>query len=614
MTTTATQEPIHDVLSSLPAEQVLAAQQEVLDLVARGAPIQESLTAIARFSERSIPTMLASVLIFDPVAGNLRKGGYGRLPASFSEAIDGMIPGPVMGSCGTAAFRCERVISHDVMADPLWGQFRDFAVGYGIRSAWSSPIKDRNGKLLGVFGMYYGDCRTPTEADLAVADHFVHLAAIAIERHRFDAERTHQATHDSLTGLANRRGLDAALARWTAMTAPPTLSVAMIDLDHFHLHNENFGHRTSDQLLAAAAARIAAAAAPGDLVVRFEGDRFLILSGERGERATKVLDRTAAAFEAPVEVGDVRVALSVSSGMVEWDPARSDFEDALYQAINAAETAKRRSRGRWVAFGEAERNAAQDRRRLGRIVADAVADHRVVPHMQPIIDLAGGRVVGFEFLARLSGPGLDAIGPATFIPIAEESSLIDALGMSMFRSTCRAMAEHAGPLAGTVAGVNVSLRQLVRDGFAAELAAAARAHGSPASSICLEVTETQYLEGDGPARDALLELKAAGFRLALDDFGTGYASLRQLQIIPFDIVKIDRSFVQRLGDGGRGTALCEAAVRMADACGLHVTAEGIETERQADALRAMGCRSGQGFLWARPMPVEDAVRWLDVRG
>jgi diguanylate cyclase (GGDEF)-like protein len=612
--TTGTQAPINDALPSLPAEQALKAQQEVLDLVARGASIHESLTAIARYAERTIPTMLASVLIFDPVAGNLRKGGYGRLPAGFSEAIDGMVPGPMMGSCGTAAFRRERVISHDVMDDPLWGQFRDFAVGYGVRSAWSSPIMDRHGELLGVFGMYYGDRRAPTEADLAVVDHLVHLAAIAIERHRFDAERTHQAMHDSLTGLANRRGLDAALARWTAMAAPPTLSVSMLDLDHFHLHNENFGHRTSDQLLAAAAARIAVAAAPGDLVVRFEGDRFLIVSEERGGRAIKVLERTAAAFEAPIEVGDVRVTLTVSSGLVEWDPARTDFEDALYQAIQAAQGAKKRGRGRWVAFGDAERKASQERRRLGRVVADAVAEHRVVPHMQPVISLAGGQTVGFEFLARLSGTGLDSVGPGTFIPIAEESSLIDALGMSIFRATCRALAEHAGTLGGTVASMNVSLRQLMREGFAAELAAAATALGAAPSSLCLEVTETQSLEGDSPARDTLLELKAAGFRLALDDFGTGYASLRQLQIIPFDIVKIDRSFVQRLGDGGRGTALCEAAIRMADACGMHVTAEGIETHEQAEALRMMGCRSGQGYLWARPMPVDDAVQWLRGRG
>jgi diguanylate cyclase (GGDEF)-like protein len=612
--TTGTQAPINDALPSLPAEQALKAQQEVLDLVARGASIHESLTAIARYAERTIPTMLASVLIFDPVAGNLRKGGYGRLPAGFSEAIDGMVPGPMMGSCGTAAFRRERVISHDVMDDPLWGQFRDFAVGYGVRSAWSSPIMDRHGELLGVFGMYYGDRRAPTEADLAVVDHLVHLAAIAIERHRFDAERTHQAMHDSLTGLANRRGLDAALARWTAMAAPPTLSVSMLDLDHFHLHNENFGHRTSDRLLAAAAARIAVAAAPGDLVVRFEGDRFLIVSEERGGRAIKVLERTAAAFEAPIEVGDVRVTLTVSSGLVEWDPARTDFEDALYQAIQAAQGAKKRGRGRWVAFGDAERKASQERRRLGRVVADAVAEHRVVPHMQPVISLAGGQTVGFEFLARLSGTGLDSVGPGTFIPIAEESSLIDALGMSIFRATCRALAEHAGTLGGTVASMNVSLRQLMREGFAAELAAAATALGAAPSSLCLEVTETQSLEGDSPARDTLLELKAAGFRLALDDFGTGYASLRQLQIIPFDIVKIDRSFVQRLGDGGRGTALCEAAIRMADACGMHVTAEGIETHEQAEALRMMGCRSGQGYLWARPMPVDDAVQWLRGRG
>jgi EAL domain-containing protein (putative c-di-GMP-specific phosphodiesterase class I) len=170
---------------------------------------------------------------------------------------------------------------------------------------------------------------------------------------------------------------------------------------------------------------------------------------------------------------------------------------------------------------------------------------------------------------------------------------------------------HAGTeLDGVTCAVNVSLRQLAHDGFATRLAAEAAELGVEPGRICIEVTETQRLEADGPARDALIELKAAGFRLALDDFGTGYASLRQLQLIPFDLVKVDRSFTSRIGDGGRGTALCEAALRMAAACGMRVTAEGIETQEQADLLRGMGCDAGQGYLWARPMPAEQALAWL----
>ena len=599
--------------SSLVAEQLLSAQQQVLELVARAAPLSETLSAIARFSEATIPTMKASVLVFDPVTQCLRKGGYASLPSTFADAVDGMAPGPATGSCGTAAFRKERVISEDIRTDPLWGAFRDFAAHYGIQSAWSSPVLAADGRLLGVFGMYYGDCRAPSADDLTLVDRFVHLAAIAIERQRFDADRDHEATHDSLTGLGNRRMLERAVAHWER--TPPTggLTVALIDLDHFKMHNENLGHRLADQLLQAAAARIAACTVPGELVVRYGGDQFVLITSSTGTDPRARFPRVIEAFNAPFEVADMRVRLSVSAGLVEWNPAATNFEDALYQAEQACASAKERGRERWIAFGPEEREIVAERRRVARVLTDAIATHRVVPHLQPIVDLATGRPVAFEMLARLAGTGSETISPSVFIPIAEESSLIDSLGMSMLRQTFRLLATSGSRIEGLTANVNVSLRQLLRDGFPKLAIETAQLNGVSPERVCLEVTESQWLEGDSPAREALLELKAAGFRLALDDFGTGYASLNQLQEIPFDHVKIDKVFVARLGDGGRGTALCETALRMAAAYGIPVTAEGVETQEQARLLAAMGCDRGQGYYWSRPAPADITLGWLDTK-
>jgi diguanylate cyclase (GGDEF)-like protein len=596
---------------ALSPEGILSAQQQVLDLVAGGAPIRDTLDAIARFSEAYIPTMMASMLIFDPETQTLRRGGAGCLPSSFCEAVDGLVPGPATGSCGTAAFRRERVISHDVQVDPLWGAFRDFAAHYGIRSAWSSPILAADGRLLGVFGMYYGDCRSPSAADLAVVDHFVHLASIAIERHRVDRDREHQATHDALTGLGNRRMLEAAVARWTTDPGASPLAIALLDLDRFKLHNENLGHRLADVLLRHAASRIKDCCGSGDLVVRFGGNQFLIVSPNGAVQ--KHLSCIMGSFQRPFDVGDARVRLSISAGTVEWDPRTTSFDDALYQAEQACMSAKARGRERWVDFGADERRAADERRRVSRLLADAIAERRVQPFMQPIVDLATERTIGFEMLARLVGGEAEAIPPSVFIPIAEEGAMIDALGLSMLRSTCAILAGPDTRLAGLTANVNVSLRQLMREGFSRVAIDVVGEHRIAPSRICFEVTESHWLDTDSPARDSLLELKAAGFRLALDDFGTGYASLRQLQRIPFDTVKIDRDFVSRLGDGGRGTALCEATLRMAAACGMPVTAEGVETAEQAQMLRAMGCRNAQGYLWSRPRPAADALRWLDAR-
>ena len=600
-------------LGRLAPEQLLAAQQQVLEQVARAAPLFETLTAISRYSEASIPTMMASILVFDEATQSLRKGGYGCLPATFAAAVDGMVPGPATGSCGTAAFRRERVISEDVRVDPLWGAFREFAASYGIQSAWSSPILSADGRLLGVFGMYYGDCRTPTTEDLSFVDHFVHLAALAIERDRADADRDHQTTHDSLTGLGNRRKLEREVARLAADPTTTPRCIAIVDLDHFKMHNENLGHRAADLLLQDVGARISEAAGLGDLPIRFGGDQFVLITPANNEAMHARFSRLITSFERPFIADGLPIRLSVSAGIVEWNPHATDFETALYQAEQACIAAKQRGRDRWVAFSAEDRQLADERRRVARVLADAITAHKVFTHVQPIIDLATGAPVGFEMLARLADTPSGVIMPSVFIPIAEESSLIDSLGMSVLRSTCQLLASSGSQLDGMTANVNVSLRQLMRDGFPKAAAAAAAEHGVAPSRLCLEITESQWLDSDGPARNALLELKEIGFRLALDDFGTGYASLRLLQSVPFDVVKIDRSFTQCLGDNGAGTALCEAALRMAAACGMRVTAEGVETQEQADLLRVMGCQQGQGYWWSRPLASADAIKWIEQR-
>ena len=602
-----------EALGRLAPEQLLAAQQQVLEQVARAAPLFETLTAISRYSEASIPTMMASILVFDETTQSLRKGGYGCLPATFAAAVDGMVPGPSTGSCGTAAFRRERVISEDVRVDPLWGAFREFAASYGIQSAWSSPILGADGRLLGVFGMYYGDCRAPTTEDLSFVDHFVHLAAVAIERHRVDADRDHQFTHDSLTGLGNRRKLEREVARLAADPTTTPRCIAIVDLDHFKMHNENLGHRAADLLLQDVGARISEAAGLGDLPIRFGGDQFVLITPANNEAMHARFSRLITSFERPFIADGLPIRLSVSAGIVEWNPHATDFETALYQAEQACIAAKQRGRDRWVAFSAEDRQLADERRRVARVLADAITAHKVFTHVQPIIDLATGAPVGFEMLARLADTPSGVIMPSVFIPIAEESSLIDSLGMSVLRSTCQLLASSGSQLDGMTANVNVSLRQLMRDGFPKAAAAAAAEHGVAPSRLCLEITESQWLDSDGPARNALLELKEIGFRLALDDFGTGYASLRLLQSVPFDVVKIDRSFTQCLGDNGAGTALCEAALRMAAACGMRVTAEGVETQEQADLLRVMGCQQGQGYWWSRPLPSADAIKWIEQR-
>jgi signal transduction histidine kinase len=212
-----------EATSPIETERLLSGQRAVLALLAKGATLREVLSSIARYSELSTPTMLASILWYEPKTGALRRGGHSALPDAFADAVDGLVPGPVAGSCGTAAFRRERVVSFDVKVDPLWSAFRDFAAQHGIRSAWSTPlVSPSDGTLLGVFGMYYPDTREPSPADLQLVDHFTHLATIAIERYRYDealreSERQrHQVLRALVAGMAHELNTPLGVAKTAA--------------------------------------------------------------------------------------------------------------------------------------------------------------------------------------------------------------------------------------------------------------------------------------------------------------------------------------------------------------------------------------------------------------
>ena len=603
-------------IAHLPADQLLDAQQQVLELVAAGAPLADTLGAISRFAEDTMPKMMASVLVFNPETHALHKGGYGRkLRPDFQAAIDGMKPGPSSGSCGTAAFRSQRVICRDVQTDPLWTPFRPFAAEHGIASAWSTPLLDRDGNLLGVFGMYYPDCREPSPEDLELVDHFAHLAAIAVERHRNDTERDRRGSRDHLTGLGNRKGLGefaAALAQRPS-AREEVRSLALLDVDHFNLTNDLLGQQKADGLLRQVSVRLAAALGGARLLVRFGGDQFVVLMSEPPETARPIIDSALRGFAAPVQTEDTSASVSLSAGLVAWDPASTPLDEALSQALDALDVAKRLGRDRCEMFGESERAKSMHRGEVARRLRESLDNDGIEPYLQPIVRLADERPVGFELLARLRAPHA-GIGPAVFVPVAEQSNLILEIGSRVLEFACRTLREHEAALRGLTFSVNMSAHELLRDGGVARAQAVTQAHGVRPDRIVLEVTESEVIDPGNRAHRALLGLKDAGFRLALDDFGTGYSSLGRLLSIPFDHIKIDRSLTAQLTRNDRGRRLCDAALTMAQACGTQVTAEGVESTDQAMELASMGYHLGQGYLWAKPMPLFDALAWLRRQG
>ncbi len=598
----------------LSAEALLEAQQRVLAHLAGNSSLSDSLSEIARFAEACIPGMSGSILYYDDRAGCLRRGGYGKLPESFAAIVDGLVPGPASGSCGTCAYRTERVISEDVFTDPLWAGFHDLCREYNIRSAWSTPLKSsRDGSLLGVFGMYHPEVNVPTAADLQLVDHFVHLAALAAERYRDDRERVYAAEHDPLTDLGNRRQLDTygplLLDEYRAAKAP--LSIAFIDLDNFKAFNDAFGHHAGDTLLKEVCDRVRTTLKEAKLQVRYGGDELVILLPVGLAEAEEQIIAMQAVLREPIAVGETAPKITASCGIVQVDTSTLDLDSCLAQADEGSRQAKALGGDRCVVLDEGQSTEVLRRRRMLRDLEQAINDGQVEPHFQPVVSLVTGEPQGFELLFRTSAPGLQEASVYDCIVMAEDSGLIHRLGLGVLRFAMDAQVKHREALAGLLLGVNVSVLQLVRRDFADAVATALVESGADAAGIYLEVTESQWLDTGGPARDTLARLKQMGFRLALDDFGTGYASLAYLQALPLDSIKIDRRFVSAIGDGGgRDASLCRALLAMGQATGLVVVAEGVETRAQAGALAALGFDRAQGFLWSEAMPLAGALAWL----
>jgi diguanylate cyclase (GGDEF)-like protein len=424
-----------------------------------------------------------------------------------------------------------------------------------------------------------------------------------------------QASHDSLTGLANRR---AVLARAQAILDGPAAeregaAVLYVDIDEFKRINDTLGHLAGDALLERVGQRIAGATSTG-ITARPGGDEFVVVivgpvdDGAAGRVAGAITDALTVPFG--LRGRDVRVSASI--GIARLDGAAT-AEEILARADAAMYTAKRAGKGLTAVFDPAMFAALQARLELESELRRALQSNELHLEYQPIIELATGRIVDLEALLRWDHPSGRHVGPSEFVPVAEESGLIVPLGRFVLRralADLRALEDELGPARRPTMSVNLSTRQLADpglvDGVRAELAEAAIA----ASALRLEITETAMLVGLDSAADTIAALRSLGASVVIDDFGTGYSALDYLKHFVVDGVKIDRSFTAGLGRLGPDEAIVTASIAFAHALGLEVTAEGIETQAQLDRLSDLGCDRGQGFLIGRPTRIEDVVGLL----
>lgn len=428
-----------------------------------------------------------------------------------------------------------------------------------------------------------------------------------------EARRNHEALHDALTGQPNRvlflDRLGRRIERERQGDRCGRYAVLFIDVDRFKVINDSLGHLIGDQVLVTIARKLRAAVGPMDTVSRLSGDEFGVLLDEIGDvaEAVKVAERIRDSLAEPAHILGHEVFTEVSLGIALNEPAPDSAEHLLRDADTAMHRAKRRREARYEVFDPHMHAQALALTRIETDLRRAVSRSELVLHYQPIVDLDTGCITGLEALVRWQHPSRGLIGPIEFIGLAEETGLIVPIGSWVLAEACRqvrTLAERVPGLATMGLAVNLSGRQLANAGIVGEVERAKAEMARWGASLHLEITETVLIENAPVISARLHDLRALGVGLHIDDFGTGYSSLSVLQTFPIDTLKIDRSFVARLGDKGTSAAVVEAIITIAKSLDLRVVAEGIETAEQLALLRERGCHDGQGYFFSRPLDFE----------
>ena len=436
------------------------------------------------------------------------------------------------------------------------------------------------------------------------------------DRQVLQQELSYQAFHDSLTGLANRQlftdRLTHALRRRNGATEP--LAVLILDLDDFKHVNDSLGHGIGDRLLVAVAERISGAIREGDTAARLGGDEFAILMEDASiELAHEVAQRLLEALAVPVAVDEHLHSVRASIGMAEAMPGAATGEETLRNADVAMYWAKDRGKSTVAVYEAGLHAEALERMALRGELQRAIREDQLTLHYQPTVDLGSQRITGFEALVRWDHPTRGLLPPLEFIPVAEQSGLIVPLGSWVLETACKAGAGMQSDWHQPTMAVNIAAQQLAKPDFVDEVVDVLRRTGMPAERLVLEITENVLLDDMVGTIASLARLRDRGIRVAIDDFGTGYSSLSYLDQLPVDVLKVDKSFVDKVCAGTSDTSLVEAIITMSHSMRLTTIAEGVEQPEQAAWLKHARCSLGQGYLWSRPVEL-DAARELLLKG
>lgn len=589
---------------------MLRLQNLILEMVAKGETIESTADRLCREVEALQPGVICSVLSVDK-SGLIHPLAAPSLPETYSAALDGIPIGPNVGSCGSAAYLRTPVAVVDIERDPRWECFKELALPIGLKACWSSPICNAAGDVLGTFAFYYQEPRGPNQFEQQMVATCVHLCALALERHERVVERERQANVDPLTGLGNRACFNKALAALPC-ASPGAWALLLVDLDNLKTVNDTFGHHVGDLLIHQAACRIATAATP-DGVFRLGGDEFAVIVQSPNalrdieQAATVIIEAIAAPTECDGHL--IHPKATIGGAVLSRDDhipesVRQNADFALYHA-------KETGRGGFVRYWPGIGTAITHRLKAIQRVGAALKEDRIDAYYQPIVRLDTREIVGAEALCRLTEDGA-VILAEDFCDATSDAHIASGITERMLSrvvSDMRAWSEMGIPLPRI--SLNVSSSDFYLGKLYEQLTAAFADERISLEHLVLEVTEDICIgQRDYSAARQIKAMRAKGLLVALDDFGTGFASLTHLLTFPVDMIKIDKSFIDRLSPGSASSAIVKGLLDIAREMRISVVAEGVETEMQAAQLRSLGCPLGQGFLFSRAVDRDSFAHML----
>ncbi len=484
----------------------------------------------------------------------------------------------------------------------------------GIFSAWSIPFAAHGlSRLAGTLSVYSRSHSKPSAYELEMSEGASKLASLILEHRRLRSELIHNAYLDVLTGLPNRRAgveaIDAAIT--AAANHNGSVAVLWVDINRFKRVNDQFGHEAGDHVLQTIAERIRRNPLNTGTAARVGEDEFLVVIPGTADSidSVEIARRLGTAISKPIYVGSTRITVSSSIGICSY-PQDGATADILERNADFAMSRAKSTGERYCVFSPAMSVEANEVMEIEEALNVALERNYLRLVYQPLYT-ADGALTGFEALLRFRHPRLGEISPARFIPVAEDTRLIGPIGSWVLREACRQLKEwQNNGLPHVRMAVNISALQFARDDFADSVARTFSECDLDPENLILELTESVVMEDYASVVSQMNLLRQCGVHIAMDDFGTGYSSLSYIHRIPVDIIKIDRSFVERLTEVGGTRPIVEAVIAMAKHLGLNVVAEGVETVEQQQILQQAGCQGFQGYLFARPLPPEEAESCL----